>query len=370
MESSRGAAAAAPGLPPRPTQAPDRRAAPTQAAAPAPLPLAASTLPPRGPTQPQPPPARQPQHAQPADMAAPRVREVPVAPAPAGAARPPSLLKPLLNAILQDDPADADQPGAPPAAAADRHEGQMSAAAGAQASYNPPYSTASVQVPQPGCSAADPAAMGPGTAGPHDSAGTFASVAGACEEEEEADGPRAGPAAPDGPGWAAPMAGAGAAGAAGAPAAAPEHAGATALLMQFLDNHQLVPDMVASQLDMPFPLLMSGPLGGEGAHAGGPTLSEASRQLPASSLSMKPPEGDVAGGAGAGRRSRKRNAAASVGESVGAVSGKMTSLPGRRGRSVDEEDGFGVAMSQQVGYEAVAAAPPPRTTRSSSRARR
>lgn len=50
---------------------------------------------------------------------------------------------------------------------------------------------------------------------------------------------------------------------------------------------------------------------------------------------------------GVGRRSRKRNMTAA--ETTGVPSTKAVALPGRRGRNdEEEEEGFGVAMSQQV----------------------
>lgn len=59
-------------------------------------------------------------------------------------------------------------------------------------------------------------------------------------------------------------------------------------------------------------------------------------------------DGDgITGGIG-GRRSRKRAAPAMVGELQGAPGKLASSLPGRRARNDEEDEGFVVAMSQQV----------------------
>ncbi|PNH08932.1 hypothetical protein TSOC_004487 [Tetrabaena socialis] len=163
---------------------------------------------------------------------------------------------------------------------------------------------------------------------------------------------------------------------------APEDDAATAMLLQFINHNKLpMQDMMCSQIDLPLPLPMlppahaplgaaasgEGPLTGPGAGTSEPSRQLGSAQLPAT-LSMKLTDADMAGAAAGGRRTRKRTAAAAAGEGPG-LADRVAGPPGRRGRA-EEEEGFGVAMSQQVGYEAVAAAPPPRATRSTSRSSR
>ncbi|KAG2445614.1 hypothetical protein HXX76_000224 [Chlamydomonas incerta] len=154
----------------------------------------------------------------------------------------------------------------------------------------------------------------------------------------------------------------------------PDHAGAAASLMNFLHSNAVaMPEMACSQLEMPMLLPVlglpsglggGGPTGSESSMGGGAASSEPSRQLG----TMKPPEDSITGAVtGVGRRSRKRNAAAA--EATGVPSNKAVALPGRRGRNdEEEEEGFGVAMSQQVGYEAASlTSAPTRATRSSAR---
>ncbi|GIL47106.1 hypothetical protein Vafri_4019, partial [Volvox africanus] len=146
--------------------------------------------------------------------------------------------------------------------------------------------------------------------------------------------------------------------------------GAAAMLMQFLDKNKFVPEMAFSQLDLPMqlPIHAAPPGAGESSATAGRGSSMSSREPGSSVLPLKTADGDSAGGGVGGRRSRKRAAAAAIGEQQG-VPGKVGGLPGRRTRNDEEEEGFGIVMSQQVSYEAVAAAPPPRVTRSTMRGR-
>ncbi|KAG2483338.1 hypothetical protein HYH03_017786 [Edaphochlamys debaryana] len=161
--------------------------------------------------------------------------------------------------------------------------------------------------------------------------------------------------------------------------APPPQAEALLSLMSFMQDHthnQHPHEMACSQMDMPMPapclLRPQEPLdGGDGAGPGGSL--EGSRQLGSlagpSSLYAAGDDGVPVGGRAA-RGSRKRVAAVAVGEAPGAVP-KVAGLPGRRAQSAEEEEGFGVAMSQQVGYEVAPLMPPPapRATRSTSRGR-
>ncbi|GLC59247.1 hypothetical protein PLESTB_001466100 [Pleodorina starrii] len=373
-----GRTAGAPsGLPPRPSQAPDRHGAPTQALLGMPAPAHFSAFANPGPPLPMAPPPAPSFGA----AAGPSREASGAASAPAAAAprRPPSLLKPVISAILADDDdmgeTEEGATGIPipsTRAAAEVSQGQLSGNLAGPAACLPQAAQHAAPVaPGDGGAAGSSAPAGAGLGrreGPHGATSSFVSTAGAAAAVGPTVAELPKPPLPPPPQRQQELEPPAAARQRQAEEAARELGGAAASLMQFIDtarNSVVLPDMACSQLDLPMQLpipgVSEGPLTGAGAS------SMSSREAGSSAgLSLKTADGDGCVGGISGRRSRKRTAAASVGEVQG-MPGKVGGLPGRRSRNDDEEEGFGVAMSQQVGYEAVAAAPPPRATRSSTR---
>ncbi|GIL70596.1 hypothetical protein Vretimale_3713 [Volvox reticuliferus] len=328
------------GLPPRPNQAPDRHGASTQ------MPQGPQTS---GQLPSLPNPVRPP-----LSMAPPPTStnlgvgpEAPLAAARTAAtgaiAKPPSILQPVIKAILEDESGKSQEGGSSangPLQASDPGRASAIRGTGATEAAEPSVCKSLGVTGRPGLSNTTLAAGATdgSTTDPHKPPPQLDPSPELCERQAEGG--------------------------------TQELDGVAAMLMQFLDKNKFVPEVAFSQLDLPMqlPIPAAPPGAGEGSTIAAGASSMPSREPGSSVLSLKTADGDSVGGRVGGRRSRKRAAAAAVGEPQD-VPEKVGGLPGRRSRNDEEEEGFGVVMSQQVSYEAAAAAPPPRVTRSTMRGR-